>query len=37
MAVKAALGVSVLALVAVVLLTVMGALPRIVSTVGGAV
>lgn len=37
MAVKAALGVSVVALVAVVLLTVMGALPRIVSTVGGAV
>ena len=37
MAVKAALGVSVVALVAVVLLTVMGALPGIVSTVGGAV
>ena len=37
MAVKAALGVSVVALVAVVLLTVAGALPRIVSTVGGAV
>jgi hypothetical protein len=36
-AAKAALGVSVLALVGVVLLTVVGALPRIVSTVGGAV
>src|SRR5450759_3161148 len=37
MAVKAALGVSVVALVAVILLAVAGALPRIVSTVGGAV
>lgn len=36
-AAKAALGVAVVALVAVVLLTVAGALPRIVSTVGGAV
>jgi hypothetical protein len=36
-AAKVALGVSVAALVAVVLLTVVGALPRIVATVGGAV
>lgn len=36
-AAKAALGVSVLALVAVVLFTIMGALPGIVATVGGAV
>lgn len=36
-AAKAALGVSIVALVAVVLLTVAGALPGIVSTVGGAV
>ena len=34
---KVALGISVLALVAVVLFTVMGALPGIVATVGGAV
>ena len=36
-AAKAALGVSVIALGAVVLFTMVGALPRIVSTVGGAV